>query len=382
VTPDNPVVPDLQGQFASYPHTCLYQAVVEQAVDAVMVIDDTFTVLFKNGSSDAPLGYAPGEWVGRRVLDFIHPDDVPAVTSAFNAVRQNSHPCRALEHRFRHHDGSWRVFESIGQYCPALPGGAAVVVISREIATRRRLESEVARARRTEAMELMTGAIVHDFSNLLIVLTACTDALEDEPRKLTSTLITMRAALERASTLTRQLLVFAKPAEVVQPGSVNVNQAVTDLRPVLRLLLGPTVELQMSTTAKEASVGVAHAAFDQIVINLATNARDAMPAGGELSISTSNVRAPAPALAARPGPGDTGVHTWLVLEVADTGMGMIGEIRARIFEPFFTTKVKSRGTGLGLPTILAIVRRAAGHVYVESTPGRGSTFRVFLPVVQ
>jgi PAS domain S-box-containing protein len=378
MTADHPVARDRRGLFAGYPHDCLYQAVVEQAVDAVMVIDASLVVLFKNGSSDAPLGYAPGEWVRRCVLDFIHPDDVPAVTSAFRAALHNSHPCPALEHRFRHKDGSWRVFESIGQYCDSLPGGPGVVVFSREIAARR-LESEVTQQRRMEAMELMTGAIVHDFNNLLILLSASTDALEDDPRSLTSTIVTMRAALERASTLTRQLMAFAKPRELVQPGTVNVNQAVADLRPVLDLLLGPNVELHLQTEATSPRVGVPHAAFDQILINLTTNARDAMPAGGELRIATSNVRAPAPP--GHSGSGDVGVHTWLVLEVADSGMGMIEEVRSRIFEPFFTTKAKSRGTGLGLPIMLAIVRRAAGHVYVDSPPGRGTTFRIFLPIV-
>ena len=369
----------VRGLLTRCDHPCQYQAVVERSVDLVLILDSSGAVLFVNGAADALLGYAPDELVGRRVLDFVHPDDGSAVTTALRAAWRSPQAAPRLEHRFQHRDGGWRPFESIGRYCADLPGGAGILVSSREITDRQRLESKVTQERRAEAIGLMAGAVVHDFNNLLIVLNSCADALEDEPRKLPATLVTMRTALERASTQTRQLLSFGRPPETPQRGTVDINRAIAELRPIVDLLLGPTVALRIDANAVESRVGLAHGAFDQILINLVTNARDAMPAGGELRVATSNTRAPAPN--GRLGLTEPGVHTWLVLEVADAGMGMIEDVRSRIFEPFFTTKPKSRGTGLGLPTILAIVRRAGGHIYVDSSPGHGSTFRILLPVV-
>src|SRR5262245_27414121 len=181
--------PRIRDLLAACDHTCPYQAVVDRSVDLALLLDSSGAVLFANRAADGLLGYMPDELVGRQVLDFVHPDDAPAVNTALRAAWRSPHASPRLEHRFRHKDGGWRPFESIGRHYADLPSGAGILVSAREITDRQRLESKVTQERRAEAIGLMAGAVVHDFNNLLIVLNSCADALEDDLRKLPATIL-------------------------------------------------------------------------------------------------------------------------------------------------------------------------------------------------
>jgi CheY-like chemotaxis protein len=224
-----------------------------------------------------------------------------------------------------------------------------------------------------EAVGRLAGGVAHDFNNLLMVIMGHGELLRrgleaDDPR-LRKVQHVMGAA-ERAARLVRQLLAFSRK-QVLEPQVVDLNALVSDTARMLRPLLGEDVRIVTRLAPALGRVRVDPAQIDQVLMNLAVNARDAMPQGGTLSLETANVASPAGALAA---PGDQ-----VSLVVRDTGLGMDETTRAHLFEPFFTTKAGRGGTGLGLSMVYGIVRQSGGQIAVESEPGRGTCFRILLP---
>jgi signal transduction histidine kinase len=227
-----------------------------------------------------------------------------------------------------------------------------------------------------EAVGLSTGAIAHDFNNMLVVIAGYTSLLATDPSQTVQEFAReMRMATDRATELTSQLLSFARASQTDEP-SCNANEVISDFRPILDRMVGREVRVSYSLDAAPSTVPVGRSALDQVLINLAVNARDAMPAGGELTVTTSNEWRPRQAdlTAALP------LVEYVVIRVTDTGIGMAEDVKARIFEPFFTTKAPGRGTGIGLQTVQGIVTQAGGRIDVISAPGAGTTFRVLLPV--
>ncbi|HLK38922.1 MAG TPA: ATP-binding protein [Polyangiaceae bacterium] len=245
--------------------------------------------------------------------------------------------------------------------------------------TRRHKAEEQLRVWQTmEAVGRLAGGVAHDFNNLLtVMLTHAEFALkvvgDDAP--LRSDLLDLKAAAERAAALTRQLLAFGRK-QVLRPQMVDANALVFQLKSMLSRLLNPNATLELELASDLGPVEVDPAQFDRVIVNLVLNARDAMPGGGALTISTANLNvdeAHAEEYPMRkPGP-------FVVLKVKDTGTGMDMATVARIFEPFFTTKEKERGTGFGLSTVYGAVKQCGGEVSVESEPGKGSTFAIYLP---
>jgi signal transduction histidine kinase/CheY-like chemotaxis protein len=238
-------------------------------------------------------------------------------------------------------------------------------------------DARLMHANRMQSIGRLAGGIAHDFNNLLTsILTSAEIAQEALPAEhnVTPDLLEIRRAGTRASELTRQLLAFAR-RDVSRPRVVDANALVGNLATMLRRLLGETITLRISLASELPLLYADPAQLEQVVVNLAVNARDAMPAGGELQLRTS-----------RGFPEGRGGHpdggTGVVLEVQDNGVGMTSEVRERLFEPFFTTKHPGRGTGLGLATCHAIVVAHSGEIAVESTPDSGSTFRVWLPATE
>ena len=249
------------------------------------------------------------------------------------------------------------------------------VAVTRDITQQRDLESQLRQSQKMEALGRLAGGIAHDFNNMLTAIGGEAQHLElqmsGQDRWLESVGQIQKAAT-RASALTRQLLAFSR-RRMLQPAPINLSRMVSELLPMLRRVIGEHVEVVDETPLDLPAVMGDRSQVEQVIVNLVVNARDAMPTGGRLTIRTSSVSGP-PADAHDLAPG-----RFVLLEVADTGVGMDPATQARIFDPFFTTKEFGAGTGLGLATVYGIVRQMAGAVRVQSEPGRGTTFRLYFP---
>jgi signal transduction histidine kinase/ligand-binding sensor domain-containing protein/ActR/RegA family two-component response regulator len=279
-----------------------------------------------------------------------------------------------------------RLERLVGERTMAL--GKANTLLRSELADRLRSEEERARlegqlhqAQKLEAVGRLAGGIAHDFNNLLTVITGFAELAKDDPTaspSMRDSVDEIAKAAERASGLTRQVLAFSRQ-HVVEPTSLDLNAVVADIERMLHRLIGEDIALVFRPGPYLWPVLADRGQIEQVVVNLAVNARDAMPQGGRLTIETSNVELDEAFTRAHAGTGP-GPH--VLLTVADTGVGMDAETRARVFEPFFTTKGQDKGTGLGLATVYGVVAQAAGHIWVESEPGHGATFRIYLPRAQ
>jgi nitrogen-specific signal transduction histidine kinase len=251
--------------------------------------------------------------------------------------------------------------------------------IVRDLTERKQLEAQLRQAQKMEAVGQLAGGVAHDFNNVLTGITGYTQlalrrvAPEDPSRHYIEEI---QSAAFRATNLSRQLLAFSRQ-QVMSPRVIDLRAVVTDLSKMLRRLIGEDIELSVTTGSEVAQAKADPGQIEQVIVNLAVNARDAMPEGGKLHIDVTTTepqqRLPRQ-VGLRPGP-------YVVLTVSDTGTGMTAAVRAHIFEPFFTTKEPGRGTGLGLATVYGIVTQSGGHIHVDSTPGKGSAFHIYLPRV-
>ncbi len=274
--------------------------------------------------------------------------------------------------------GGERIPVEISSHAFDLRGRPAVMSIARDVRSRRRLEEDVRQAQRMEAIGRLAGGVAHDFNNLLTVINGYCDILlerVEEGSPLRGDLEEIGAAAVKASGLTRQLLSFSR-RQVLQPRMVEVNALIANMQSLLDRLLGEQVKVTFAPGPGVGAVRADPVQIEQVIVNLAINARDAMPSGGAISIRTESLVVKPYFLErqAEMAPG-----RYVVIVVSDTGHGMDEATVSRIFEPFFTTKPAGEGTGLGLATVYGIVRQSRGHISVDSAPGAGTTFRIFLP---
>ncbi|HET8578019.1 MAG TPA: ATP-binding protein [Methylomirabilota bacterium] len=363
-----------------------------QGLDAIVWEADAATLKFSFVSQRAEtiLGYGVDRWLRER--DFwvtrIHPDDRERCMKICREA-----VAKATDHEFEYRsivaDGReiWLrdivhvVTDSDGR--PAQLRGLTVDLteLRRSEEALRQSEEQLRQAQKMDAVGKLAGGIAHDFNNLLMVIRGDSDLILrrlPQAHPLRQNAEGIREASEQAATLTRQLLAFSRK-QVVAPQVLDINTIVGGIHKMLQRLIGETINLVTVTAPDLGPVKADPGQVEQMILNLAVNGRDAMPDGGRLTLRTANVELDE-ATARRRGNAKPGQY--VMLEVSDTGVGMDSETKSHIFEPFFTTKDQGKGTGLGLSTVYGIVNQSGGHVWVESEPGRGTTFRVYLPRIE
>lgn len=356
-----------------------FRVLIERSMDMIIVLDAERSVRFWSPSATAALGWREAEVLGKSALELVHPDDEQEMTRAFQGLLDGPGGTGRVTTRFRHQDGSYRLVESVARNLLHDPVVQGVVVNSRDVTEQRVLEEQYRQAQKLESVGRLAGGVAHDFNNLLTVVLSCAEALKEhqkagalpDPEDIEQ----IKIAGERARDLTRQLLAFARK-QVIAPAPLDLNAVVAGTEKLMRRVLGEDVEVQVVAQAGLWPVLCDSGQIEQVLLNLAVNARDAMPKGGRLTIETRNVQR-SPLDAPRSGEEQSG--DWVRLLVRDSGCGMSPEVKAHIFEPFFTTKGPGEGTGLGLATVHGIVAQSGGRIRVESEPAEGATFEIDFP---
>jgi two-component system cell cycle sensor histidine kinase/response regulator CckA len=354
------------------------RALMEHALDAVLVLSPDGTILEANRAAETLAGRPRGEQVGRSFLELLQAEDRDAVAGRF---------ARMLETGYVHDSSS--VLRPDGRTIPIeisasrvdVGGGPLVLAIVRDVSERRQLENQLRQSQKMEAVGQLAGGIAHDFNNLLTAILGYADLLAAQFEKgeaIGESLLEIRKAGERAASLTRQLLAFSR-RQVLEPKVLEVNALIENIHNMLSRLIGEDIELQVVLQPGVGRVRADAGQLEQVIMNLAVNARDAMPQGGRLTIETADVDLDK-GFAAQHATVRPGLH--VMLSVSDTGVGMDTSIQSHLFEPFFTTKEKGKGTGLGLATVYGIVKQSGGSIWAYSEPGKGTTFKVYLPRVE
>ena len=351
-----------------------HRTILENIGDAVFIADPQGRYLDVNPRACELTGYSRDELLQLTVLDTYPAQDRDAATLRIVDVAGGR--AAVTERPLLRKDGAILVVESNAR---RLSDGRLLGAV-RDITERKRLEEQLRQAQKMEAVGRLAGGVAHDFNNVLTAIFGYADLLNEElpdGHQARLDLDEIRKAAQRASSLTRQLLAFSRQ-QVLQPMVLSLNDLVEDIQNMLVRLIGEDVQLRLGLSPSAGNVRADAGQIQQVLMNLVVNARDAMPTGGKLLVETANTELTEQyAEAHQPvAPG-----AYVMLAVSDTGSGMDAETKARIFEPFFTTKEKGRGTGLGLSTVYGIVKQSGGYVWVYSEPGRGTTFKIYLPRV-
>jgi two-component system cell cycle sensor histidine kinase/response regulator CckA len=352
-----------------------YRELFESHPVAMAVWDpETHEVLAVNDAAVRQYGYSRDEIVDLTVERIVHPDDLARLAESvprFSRGVDGGAPFRHIRK-----DGSTLQVEVTGHDLE-YGGRPARLVMAMDVTERRSLEAQLREAQKMEAVGRLAGGIAHDFNNLLTAILGygrmLIDSLDDDdPRR--DDALQIRAVGERAAAMTGQLLAFSR-ADMIQPTTFDLNAAIRDVVPAISGFAGSVVDLELSLSAVSPWIRGDRTRVGQLVVDLATNALEAMPDGGRLRIATSELDA-ADTRAAR-----LGIDASVVLVLTDNGSGIAPALRDRIFEPFFTTKPPGQGTGLGLATAYATVRQAGGQIRVDSEPGTGTSVHVGFPIV-
>jgi len=355
-------------------------AIVDGSADAVIGQTLDLTIQSVNAAAERLYGYTAAELIGHSSLRIIPADRQGDVDAVIARVRRGER-IRDLETIRLAKDGTQvPVSVTISPIADATGTIFGLASVARDLRERRLLEEQLRQAQKMEAIGQLAGGVAHDFNNLLTAILGYAQFAFEElgpDHPVRTDLEEIVKAGERAAGLTKQLLAFSRK-QVVQPVLVNLNTLVTETSKMLQRLIGEHIRLDTTLVTDIGLVRADPGQLDQILMNLSVNARDAMPTGGRLTIETANVSLDA-SFVARHGPVRPGPY--VMLAITDTGVGMTAQTRARLFEPFFTTKEPGKGTGLGLATVYGIVKQNDGHLYVYSEPGRGATFKIYLPRV-
>ncbi|MDP1836887.1 MAG: PAS domain S-box protein [Reyranella sp.] len=350
------------------------ERIIETSQDLIHVNDSFGKFVRVSPSTTAILGYRPEELLGRAANEFIHPEDIEAVRVAMRAARQGNDG-RRFRCRYYHKDGHLVSLLWSGVWSER---DRHYYFIGRDMTDHDRTEEQLRRSQRMEAIGQLTGGVAHDFNNILTIILANVEALDEDEGldpPLRKRVKGIAAATERAADLTRQLLAYSRK-QALQPQRTDINELVAATAKLLERTLGAAIQVESALGRALWNAEIDGAQLESALVNLAVNARDAMPDGGRLLIETENASLDARYVAQNP---DAAAGDYVMLAVTDNGTGMAPDVVARAFEPFFTTKEVGKGTGLGLSMVYGFIKQSNGHLSIYSEPGRGTTVKLFLP---
>jgi PAS domain S-box-containing protein len=360
----------------------LVVALLESASQAIVAVDRAGQIVLANHRADEIFGYSREELLGQRIEMLL-----PESRRGHHVHERDEYFSRprirpmgtGVDLAARRKDGTEFPVEVSLSYVETDGGMFAIAFVS-DISQRKHLEEQLLHAQKMEAVGRLAGGVAHDFNNMLTVISGYNRMILDELSPmdpLRGYAEEVLKAADRAGALTNQLLAFSR-RQIMRPRVINVNTVLRQTEKMLRRLIGEDVELVMRLDAGAGNMKADPGHVEQAVVNLAVNARDAMPLGGRLTIETANVYLDENYARTHMGvsPGE-----FVMIAVSDTGHGMDAETRRRIFEPFFTTKEKGKGTGLGLATVYGMIKQTGGDIWVYSEPGSGSTFKLYFPRV-
>jgi PAS domain S-box-containing protein len=348
--------------------------VFETSHDLILVTDSAGNFIQVSPSAKAILGYEPREMIGHSAIDFIHPDDLESTRSEMRAARRGQQK-RNFETRYVHRDGQAVTLNWSGTWSePA----RRHFFIGRDLTEKRAAEAQLRHIQKMDAIGQLTGGVAHDFNNILTVITGTIGILEEavaERPELVAITKLIDEAADRGANLTKHLLAFARK-QPLQPVEVDVNALVLEAAKLLHPTLGENVEITPLLAEDAWTALIDPNQLATAVLNLAINARDAMPNGGKLALETSNVYLDEnyAGMHSEVAPGN-----YVMVAVSDTGTGIPASLIERVFDPFFTTKEVGKGTGLGLSMVFGFVKQSGGHVKIYSEEGHGTSVKMYLP---
>jgi len=380
-----PVTRDISEQLQAHARAAWLAAIVDSCDDAIIGKTLQGVITSWNPGATAMYGYAPEEMIGQNIARLLPADRSGELAPILERLGRGERVSHYQTRRLRKDGSELEVSVSISPVRDAAGTVTGAASVARDISARLEaeaglqvMEARLRQAQRLETVGQLAGGVAHDFNNLLAVIVGSAgllaERLGDQP-ELRADVNQILSTAERAARLTRQLLIFSG-RDMAQPQRVNLNDAVAEVRELLAVTLGARVALVLEPTRALPPVRVDPGHVEQVLLNLAVNARDAMPGGGTLRVATGVAELDAAYCAAHPG---TRPGRHVVLTISDNGIGMSPEVAARAFEPFFTTKPLGKGTGLGLATVHGVVTQAGGSVSVESQEGAGTVFRCYFP---
>ena len=351
-----------------------FERVFASSADLILLVESKGGLVRVSPSSKAILGRTPEEMAGHNAAEFIHPDDLEIARAELRMARR-VHATSHFETRYMHKDGRPVALAWTGVWSQP---EQLHFFIGRDMTERNKLERELRQTQKMEAIGQLTGGIAHDYNNLLTVILGnselLTEALREQPELQSLAQVALDAA-ERSATLTQRLLAFGR-GQALESKTTDVNELLAGMVELMRPTLGEQVDIVFRPGKAVWNLVVDRGQLETSVLNLAVNARDAMPTGGRLTIETANATVDEEDVSLSP---DMVKGEYVVVTVSDTGAGMTSEVLSRVFEPFFTTKEVGKGTGLGLSMIYGFVKQSGGHLTIYSEPGSGTMVRLYFP---
>jgi len=366
-----------------------YRTILETIEEGYFEVDLAGNFTFANDRESSFLGYPKEELIGMNNRQYTDQETSKKLYQVFSRIYTTGEPTKKLDMEVIKKDGTKGVIE-IWVYLIRNSAGQPTGFrgIARDITERKRAEEKMAtlqeqfrQSQKMEAIGQLAGGVAHDFNNLLTVISGYSDLIlggSDQANDLRESIQEIKRSSEKAASLTRQLLAFSRK-QVLQPKILKLNTLVTNIDKMLRRLIGENIDLATLLDQDLGQVKADPGQIEQVILNLAVNARDAIGSNGKITIETANAELDEEYAHSHV---DVTPGRYVMLSVSDTGCGMSQEIRERIFEPFFTTKEKDKGTGLGLSTVYGIVKQSGGSIWVYSEPEKGTTFKIYLPRIE